>query len=503
MRRSRASSIYRVILVLSVLVCAGLPPTATAGVNPIAGWHTWVLESPDQLRIAPPPAPDSKKTAAEIEQLLQLQKQRTEDMEEAVRFWNGSRPSVRWTRVALRQIVLHRPGAFPTRSARVLSLLHVGMYEAYVAARDSKTAYSRARPADVDARIDPLIETQGSAYPDPNSAIAGAAERLLTYLFPQEPPQTFKAMADEAVNSRLWAGANYRSDVRRARRLGHAVAELVIARGEADGHKVPWDFADQRLCSTENCAGPDESFWRPTPAVFQYPPSDPMASKWDTWVLESPDQFRPPPPPAYGSEEFLNELEEVRVANNDSSQEDKALAFYWDDGPGSYSPAGHWNDIAIDVTRSRDAGSAKTLRTFAFMNVAITDAFIAAWDAKYHYWSIRPVTAMRRETIAGQPNPSYESGWTPNLVTPPFPSYVSGHATESAAGARVLQYFFPDGNQSSENIEEMLGSSGSIDELADQVALSRLIGGIHFPSDNDAALILGREIAAEAIAQAQ
>ena len=490
------------ILVLAGLQCAALATTATAAPTPPAEWHTWVLDSPGQFRLGPPPTPNSEKTATEIAQLLRLQKDRTRAMERAVRFWNGPRPSVRWTKVGLRQIVLHRPGAFPTRSARILSLLHVGMYEAYVAARDSKSAYNRARPAEVDDRIHPLFETTGSAYPDPNSAIAGAAERLLIYLFPQEPPETFTEMADEAVKSRLWAGVNYRSDIKRGRRLGHRVAELVVARGEADGHKLPWDFADQRLCSTENCAGADENYWRSTPPVFQYPPTDPMASKWDTWVLESPDQFRPPPPPSYGSPEFLEELEQVRLANDESSPEDKALAFFWDDGPGSFSPAGHWNDIAIDVTQSRDARIAKTLRTFALMNVAITDAFIAAWDAKYHYWSIRPVTAMRRETISGQPNPSYEPGWTPNLVTPPFPSYVSGHASESAAAARVLQYFFPDTGRSSQEVVGSLGASGSIDEIAEQVALSRLIGGIHFPSDNEAALILGREIAAEAIDQA-
>ena len=500
--RLESASFLRVLTGLALVGGSVFAPVAGAGSVPQAVPHTWVLSDPDQFRLGPPPSPTSEQTQAEIEQLLKLQARRSKKTTRIVKFWNGPRPSVRWTRVALRQLVLHRPGAFPTRSARILSLLHVGMYEAFVAARDSRDAYKRARPALLEKKITPLVEARGSSYADPNAAIAGAAERLLTYLFPQEPATTFESMADEAVKSRLWAGVNYRSDVRRARKLGHEVAALVIARGEDDGHKVPWDFADERLCSSESCAGPDENYWRPTPPVFQYPPSDPMVSKWDTWVLESPDQFRPPPPPAYGSQEFLDELEAVRVANDDSTPDEKALAFYWDDGPGSYSPAGHWNDIAIDVTRNRDAGPAKTLRTFAFMNVAITDAFIAAWDAKYHYWSIRPVTAMRRETIAGQPNPSYEAGWTPNLATPPVPAYVSGHSSESAAAARVLQYFFPDDGEPPSEMVDSLGPEGTIDELAEQVALSRLIGGIHFPSDNEAALIMGRQIAAEALSDA-
>ncbi len=110
------------------------------------------------------------------------------------------------------------------------------------------------------------------------------------------------------------------------------------------------------------------------------------------------------------------------------------------------------------------------------------------------------MTVIReRETIGGGVNPSYDPGWLPNLVTPPFPAYPSGHSAESAAAARVLQYLMPDSGSPSKAIAAEMGPAGSIDELAEQVAYSRLVGGIHFRSDNDAALVLGRRIAALAI----
>nr|MDQ3957792.1 vanadium-dependent haloperoxidase [Actinomycetota bacterium] len=287
------------------------------------------------------------------------------------------------------------------------------------------------------------------------------------------------------------------------RELGRRVAALVVERVDADGHKNPWDFADERLCSTDGCAGDDESHWVPTPPFYQYPPTDPMVAKWETYLMDSPGQFLPPPPPANGSEQFMTELDEVKRLSTEATQDEKELAFFWDDGPGTFSPGGHWNAIALDLVRNRGFGTMQTARTFALMNAAIRDAFVATWHAKYHYWSIRPVTVIReRPQIEGTPNPLYDEGWLPNLVTPPFPAYPSGHSAESAAAARVLQYMMPDGGAPSKAIAAEMGPAGSIDELAEEAAFSRLLGGIHFRSDNDAALVLGRKIAALAIERA-
>ncbi|HEX2293996.1 MAG TPA: phosphatase PAP2 family protein [Actinomycetota bacterium] len=489
---------------LALLLALVALPTALApsGASFEPADDPWFVESFDQFRPAPPPEPGSARTKAELRELLRMQRDRTPRQVRLARRWGEGPATIPWTRVALETIRTQRAAAFPTRSARALAILHLGLHDALEAATDARAEYFRKRPRRLDDRIDPVVRPGGTSYPDERAAAAGAAGALLRYLFPDAPEGSFERLAEQAAESRLWGGVSYRSDVVEGLALGRRVAAVTIERADADGHRTPWDFADQRLCSTERCEGPDEAYWVPTPTGFQYPPSDPMASKWETYLMDEPGQFLPPPPPAYGSEEFMAELGEVKRLSNDATEDERELAFFWDDGPGTYSPAGHWNDIAIDLVRNRGFDTMETARTFALMNAAIRDAFVATWHAKYHYWSIRPVTAIRRETIAGAPNPHYDPGWLPNLSTPPFPAYPSGHSAESAAAARVLQYLMPDSGDPSKAIAAEPGPAGSIDELAEQAAYSRLLGGIHFRSDNDAGLALGRRIAALAIERA-
>ena len=97
---------------------------------------------------------------------------------------------------------------------------------------------------------------------------------------------------------------------------------------------------------------------------------------------------------------------------------------------------------------------------------------MACWDAKYAYWSLRPVSAIQRLVAPD---------WLPYLTTPPFPSYVSGHATTSGAASTVLSSYFPS-------------RAGDLAALAEEAARSRLYGGIHFRTDNEVGLALGRQV---------
>jgi hypothetical protein len=472
------------------------------GSNP-SGWRTWILPSAERFRVRPPPKPHSRATVRELREIHRLQEHQSKRRLRIIKKWNGRAGTLPWTETALEMIRIHRPAAFPTRTARALGLLHVGMYDALIAAADSRDAYRRARPFQVDEEIKRLTRARGSSYPDSNAAIAGAAERVLAYLFPQEPTSTFKKLANQASASRLWAGVNYRSDVQKGRLIGRRVADLVIAHGEADGHKTPpTQVLGTRLCSTPGCVGANEEFWVPTPPHYQFPSTDPSASKWTSYLIQSPNQFRPSLPYTYGSSQFCAELAEVKQANNTADESQKQLAFFWDDGPGTFSPAGHWNDIAVDLLRDRNVHTERAARIFAYMNAAIVDAFIATWDAKYAHWSQRPVTGIReRPALCG--GSLYDPTWAPSIITPPFPAFPSGHSAESAAAARVLQYFFPDKGQDPGAIADDLGTTGGFDEIADEVALSRLMGGIHFRSDNERALVLGRQIAGLAIQRAR
>jgi membrane-associated phospholipid phosphatase len=147
------------------------------------------------------------------------------------------------------------------------------------------------------------------------------------------------------------------------------------------------------------------------------------------------------------------------------------------DGPGTVTPPGHWNAIALDLIRSHQLSERAAAHLLAALNTAHADAFIACWDEKYTYWSERPVTAIRREL-----DPTF----LPYITTPPFPSYVSGHSTTSGAASTVLAARFAD-------------AARMLRALAVEAAASRLYGGIHFRSDNEAGLALGKKIGLVAV----
>jgi membrane-associated phospholipid phosphatase len=482
---------------LAMVGTAAATPASSERAAPAgpATWAPWVISSPADFRVGPPPKRRSQVTRKELRRIELLQRHLSKKQRRLIRRWNRDAATLPWTEVALDMILIHRPGAFPTRSARLFGLLHVGMFDAVVAVSDSRSAYKRKRPFRVDQDIERLARARGSSYPDINAAVAGAAERLLVYLFPNEPVSTFTRLANEATKSRVWAGVSYPSDVAHGRLIGRQVAEQVIAYGEADGHTNPaGPILGARSCVPADCSDPAQEQWVPTPFHYQYPPTDPAASTWRTYLLASPSQFRPPLPYPYGSPQFCAELAEMKTANDIADETTKQLGFFWDDGPGTYSPAGHWNDIAMDTLRNRRRSTEKTARIFALMNAAIVDAFVAAWDAKYFYWTQRPVTGIRERPSLCD-GAVYDPDWLPNIITPPFPSFPSGHAAESAAAARVLQFFFPDKGQDPAGLVGNHGSAGSFDAVADQVALSRMIGGIHFRADNEVSLVLGRRVA--------
>ncbi|MFN2390167.1 MAG: phosphatase PAP2 family protein [Actinomycetota bacterium] len=471
-----------------------------AAANAPTDSRTFLMTSPDQFRLGAPPAPGSAKTRRELRTIRRLQDDLTRRQRRRVEFWNDVPATQRWTETAIAMVKKYKDR--PPFAARALVLLHTGLYDAMVAAFDSQNTYFRRAPYKVDDRIDPLFKERGTSYAPEEAAIAGAAGELLPYLFPLEPPATFEALVDEAIKTRKLAGVNYPSDVKRARRLGREAAALFIARGNSDG-STNTGFAYPR---------PEgEQYWEPTPPPYESPIGGPIGT-WLPWALESPSEARVasgiPPPPAYGSEEFMTDLFEVMDVHANLTDEQKAIATFWDDGPGTGTPPGHWNEIALDLLDTFDiTGTKKTAEIFALLNVVNQDSAIAFFEAKYFWWSIRPITAVLRLCDDGtvlcteaelEQDPSRrvyacpaEEGkelWCSYITTPPFPSYPAGHSTFSGGAGRLLTHYFPE-------------AGDLLNELAEQAAYSRLLGGIHFRSDNEAGLTLGRTVAELALAR--
>jgi membrane-associated phospholipid phosphatase len=166
-------------------------------------------------------------------------------------------------------------------------------------------------------------------------------------------------------------------------------------------------------------------------------------------------------------------MREVYDVSKSLTVEQQHVAQFWADGPGTATPAGHWNTIALDLIKKYMVYTSEAAVILGALNTAQADAFIACWDAKFTYWQIRPVTAIRQ---------GIDATWSPYLQTPFFPSYVSGHATASAAAAEILAHFFPK-------------DAGWLRDWAKTAARSRLYGGIHTAIENETGLRLGQQVA--------
>jgi PAP2 superfamily len=329
-----------------------------------------------------------------------------------------------WIELELEAIATHRTN--PPRASRELAHVSRAMYLAALAG-------GRAR----------------------DDAVAGAASTVLVHFYPDKAG-SIDALARELadVNSRAFAG-------------GRLVGRLLIARANSDGADAVW---------TGSPPG-EPSSWVTTPPAFTYPPLEPLAGTWRTWNLRDGAQFRPGAPPAYGGPVFEAEVDEVYAVSQTLTAEQRRIADYWADGAGTVTPPGHWNRIALDDIGAARLSTLRASELFAALNTAQADAFIACWDAKYAYWTLRPVTAIGRRI---------DPMWLSYTVTPPFPAYVSGHSTTSGAASTVLAALFPN-------------RAGKLGAMAQEAAVSRLYGGIHFRSDNDAGLELGRRVGAVAV----
>ena len=436
---------------------------AAAESNGTSGlWRTWLLTTGDELR---PPEP-GQPTPEELSELLELQGQRSAVTLASIAQWNDPTVVLPWTNLTLDLIRVHTPN--PVRAARALALLHVALSDTLVATADARTAYPRPGPW-ADKAIVPLGSAgpENSSYPSDQAAVAAAASTVLSYLFPKEASETFATLAEKAAMSQLLAARAFRSDVESGQAIGHAVAERAVARGKADGSDVSWDGSGRRT---------DPGSWQPTPPGYFQQPTEPLAGTWRTWVLASGDQYRPAPPPPYHSPAWQAELVAVQEAVARRIPEQEAAVQFWAGTPGTVTPAGLWTEMARDLIVRDGLDAPYAARVLALTSVAMADGFICCWDAKYTYWTERPITA----------DPSVDV----LIPTPPFPSYTSGHATISAAAATVLGHLFPE-------------DAANLLERAEEAKQSRLWAGIHYPIDTDMGALGGGMIGRLVVARAR
>jgi hypothetical protein len=275
--------------------------------------------------------------------------------------------------------------------------------------------------------------------------------------------------------------------------------EAGLAHGAAVAAEIiDWRATDGSTGSSSYTPTTEPGRWRPTLPFFG-PALLPHWGSVTPFAMTSGDQFRPSACPGLttvGYAAACNEVKEIgRIDSPTRTQDQTEIALIWEGGAGTPTPPGQWNQIAQTLAAQQGATLEENARMFALLNIALADAAISCWEAKYLYDLWRPITAIREAHLDGNPLTEPDPDWLPLIPTPPFPSYTSGHSTFSSSAASVLAGFF--GTDELEFTFEAVGLSRdftSIRAAAEEAGLSRIYGGIHYSFDNTAALESGRQL---------
>lgn len=479
-----------------------LPPLDAATIDSGAGgWSMIVLSGPTQFNVAPPAAETSAAYATELAAIKTAQARLTAAQRRVIEYWSGG-GVLRWNEI-VRELVARFnlppapradgtypvpdpenpfadpqfPFANPPYAARTYSYVAVAQYEALKTAWYWKFQYNRQSPAQVDAGILALRPTSDlPAYPSEDAVLSGVTVEMLKVLFPAAVEE-ITLRAAEQRNAALWSGKASASDIAAGLALGKAVAAVFVARAGADGMKTAGGTPAQWQAFADTAVAHGEIPW----ISQESPPRPPMLPNFgllQAWLMTPPEESseRPPAPPSTASSQMQDEVAEVRRTVDHLSSAQQAIAYKWNDGAGTYTPPGHWNDIAAEYIRDARMSEVRAARTYALLNMAMHDAAVGCWGVKFLYFNPRP----------GQLDPNIKTV----IGLPNFPAYPSGHSTFSAAAATVLSYLFPQ-------------ASSDFAAMRDEASISRLYGGIHYRSDIERGKEHGARIGSYAVRFAQ
>jgi hypothetical protein len=359
----------------------------------------------------------------------------------------------------------------PPMAARNLAMVHLAMFDAVNGILRTHEPYRGGGDAPLHASSE--------------AAASAAAHDVLSALYPGMTAE-FEARKSDMLSS-IPDGA-YEDD---GLAWGSRAAARILADREGDGSGtvVAWPDSDE--------AGQ----WRPTDSFNGQvlPALLPAWGKLKPFALRSGSQFRPPAPPALKTGRYaweVNQVKDLGAGNSVERTVDQTeIALFWGYGPRTSTPAGHWNEVAQAVAAAEGNSLAENARLFALVNMAMADAAIVSWDAKYAFNLWRPITAVRLADTDGNRQTAPDPAWTPLLPTPPFPEYTSGHSTFSGAAAITLALFYGrDDVPFSVSSEDMPGVYRFYEgfwEAALESGMSRIYGGIHFMSGNRHGLLTG------------
>jgi len=283
-----------------------------------------------------------------------------------------------------------------------------------------------------------------------------------------------------------------------SKNYGEAVATHIADWAKKDQYKETRSAPKYTLVTN------DPSRWIPTPPMYK----EALEPHWQsirTFAVDNAAQFTMLPFPKYNPDKnspFYKDLMETYNVAKNLSEEQKAIALFWDDnafalqvhghamfGVKKVTPGGHWMNIAAVAIRQKKRSVTEATESFARVAIAISDGFITCWYGKYATNRVRPETVINREM---------DEKWMPFLQTPPFPEYPSGHSTISRAAAEVLTQLHGDGFAFQDTTNVRYGNKArsftSFRHAADEASISRVYGGIHYRTGTDGGADLGRKV---------
>jgi hypothetical protein len=352
----------------------------------------------------------------------------------------------------------------PIVMARSLAMMHVAMFDAIDACNPAYQHYLRS-----------LAPAPGAS---PQAAAHAAAHAVLVALFPNQR-STVDAYYASAVSALPVEPGNAAGIA-----LGEQAAQMIVKARKDDG---TFGVADS---------------YRPTTSPGAYVPTVlPVVSNIASrlpFALQSTSQFRPGPPPALSSALWARDFNETREWGAVNSQRrtprQTETARFWEQ---LGTPA--WNQIARGLSEKQAMPLAERARMFAQLNIAMFDAYLAVFEAKYHYHFWRPVTAIRNGDQDGNEATERDATWRPLLDTPPHPEYPCAHCTADGAAGAVLTSAFGKApaipfTVSYLAMPKVTREYNSVRQVQDEVSLARIWGGVHFRNSNQTGDILGEKI---------
>jgi hypothetical protein len=464
-------------------------------------WKPVLLTSTTQFAVAAPDAISSPAYQADLNEIKAYQRSITDDQKALISYWSAG-AVLRWNEILRDLVAKHNlppyqnddgtypapssanpfaypqfPFSNPPYAARSYAYVSAAQYDALIAAWHYKTLYNRPAPYKNDAKVQALVpKSDLPSYPSEDAVVSGAAVEMMKLLFPTEIAYIEQKEADQKLY-RMVAGANTRAEWDAGEALGKQVAGLFTARARTDGAGAAIGTPAYWQSLETNTAATGQTPW----ISLEYPKRPPMLPLFGKVVpfLFPPATviaLRPPPPPSTSSDQFKKETAEVLSYSKNATRDNQAIVQFWADGVGTYAPPGHWDAIAAEEFVKENYSEIRWARNMALINMAEMDAGIVCWDAKYFYFNPRPTqTDGAIKTLTGIPN---------------FPSYTSGHSNFSAAAATVLTYLLPD-------------RGTKFTDMAQQAAMSRLYGAIHYRTDCEVGLTTGKAVGNYAVARAK